>query len=252
MYKLTSWLFTPLFYLGFALVLLIFELEFRIGQLLGRPSFNSTRDRLHYCLTGLLKLIACPIEVSGRKNIRDDKNYLFLCNHQSMFDLTLLFTALAPLRPVFVPKKELARGIPSISFVINRDGSAIIDRKNPKQSLRALAELGKRTKEQNLSVILFPAGTRSSDGSVGSYKHAGLSSLLKSAGPELKVIPTYLHGPAKLVRGFFKPVGSGTKLSIVFGNEIDQSSFEGGHKAMVKEVEKWTIQQQQSFNGKNS
>ncbi len=248
MSKLVSWLLTPIFYLGFALVLLYFELEFRIGQLLGKPSFNSTRDRLHFCLTGLLKLIGCSIGVSGRENIQDDKSYLFLCNHQSMFDLTLLFTTLAPLRPVFVPKKELAKGIPSISFVINRDGSAIIDRKNPKQSLRALAALGKRTKEKKLSVVLFPAGTRSSDGSVGSYKHAGLSSLIKSAGQDLKVIPTYLHGPAKIVGGVFKPVGVGSKLNIVFGDEIDHSSFEGGHKAMVNEVEEWARQQHENFN----
>jgi len=243
MQTLKAWLLTPIFYLGLAGVFLFFEIEFRVGQLLGRPAFYTSLDRLHYYLVGLLKLIGCSIEVQGEEKLEPGKHYLFLSNHQSMFDLCLLYTALTPLRPVFVPKKELARGIPSISYVISRDGSAIIDRTNPKQSIRALSDLGKRAKEKNLAVILFPAGTRSKDGSIGPYKHSGLGAFLKSASQDLKIIPTYVQGPCNVVGGMFKPVGADTELKIILGEEIDPTSVQGNYKSLVKNVENWTREQ---------
>jgi 1-acyl-sn-glycerol-3-phosphate acyltransferase len=65
---------------------------------------------------------------------------IFVSNHQSMYDIIAMIWFLRRFHCKFVSKKEL-EGIPSISN-LRHGGSALIDRKDPKQAIPAIKGLG--------------------------------------------------------------------------------------------------------------
>ena len=67
---------------------------------------------------------------------------IIVTNHQSMYDIPPLIWYLRKYHPKFVSKKELGKGIPSVSFNLRHGGSALIDRKDRRQARAELERLG--------------------------------------------------------------------------------------------------------------
>lgn len=238
------WLVTIILYLSFVTTLLVFEVAFRFSLLTGFPSKTKLIDSLHSSMCWLvINILGAKISIKSETLIDPTKSYLFISNHQSMFDLCLLYNYLAPARPAFVPKKELSKWIPAISYTIRNDGSAIIDRKNPKQAIRALKDLGRRMNQQGLSAVIFPEGTRSKDGSLGRYKYAGIASILKES-PDTIVVPIYMDGLASLLPGSSKPANLGVKLNFFVGKAIDPTT-NINPKELCNEIEIWAHKQKE-------
>ena len=61
--------------------------------------------------------------------------YIIVCNHQSLYDIPPLIWYLRQIHPKFISKKELGRGIPSVSFNLRHGGSLLIDRAKAKDAL---------------------------------------------------------------------------------------------------------------------
>jgi 1-acyl-sn-glycerol-3-phosphate acyltransferase len=66
---------------------------------------------------------------------------IFVSNHQSMYDIIAMIWFLRRFHCKFVSKKELGKGIPSISYNLRNGGSVLIDRKDPKQAIPAIKGL---------------------------------------------------------------------------------------------------------------
>lgn len=96
-----------------------------------------------------------------------DKSYLFIANHQSMFDGFMLATAI-PCHFSAIAKKE-AFSIPLFGFIIKHLGIIPIDRKNHQNSMLGIDQAVEKIKS-GTSIIIFPEGTRTKDGQVGSFK----------------------------------------------------------------------------------
>ena len=80
--------------------------------------------------------------------------------------------------PKFVSKKELGKGIPSISYNLNHGGSVLIDRNDPKQAISVIKELSQYIQKTNRSAVIFPEGTRSKTGRPREFAKSGLKILL--------------------------------------------------------------------------
>ncbi|KAJ3331853.1 1-acylglycerol-3-phosphate O-acyltransferase [Kappamyces sp. JEL0680] len=80
-------------------------------------------------------------------------------NHQSTLDLLLLGYVI-PSRSVFTAKKEIA-SIPIMGQVFVAGNNILIDRGNRTSAVEAMNKVGERMKKDNLSVMIFPEGTRS-------------------------------------------------------------------------------------------
>jgi 1-acyl-sn-glycerol-3-phosphate acyltransferase len=140
--------------------------------------------------------------------------------------------------PKYVAKKELSNWIPSISLNLKWGGNALIDRDDPRQSIRAIKEMAKRAQERGVSAVIFPEGSRSKDGNLLPFKTAGAKSLLKAA-DRLPVVPAVIAGSWQLNSLFpFKP---GAKVRITFGSPIPRSP--GDESDIVRQVEAWMQRQ---------
>jgi 1-acyl-sn-glycerol-3-phosphate acyltransferase len=107
--------------------------------------------------------------------------YAILSNHQSLLDIVMIGGILVSNFPKYVAKDELSNWIPSISLNLKWGGNALIDREDPRQSIRAIRDMARTAQERGVSAVIFPEGRRSRDGNLLPFKTAGAKSMLKAA-----------------------------------------------------------------------
>nr|WP_255216531.1 lysophospholipid acyltransferase family protein [Pseudenhygromyxa sp. WMMC2535] len=144
-----------------------------------------------------LRLTGASLEVHGLEHVSSRERYVVLANHQGFSDVPVLSTTLRAIQPRYVAKRELGRGWPSVSYLLQASGSAIIDRKHPREAIAEIERLGRQAKRERWSVAIFPEGTRAKDGKPKAWKHGGVKALLDTTGPCL-VLPVSMWGGSKL------------------------------------------------------
>ena len=143
---------------------------------------------LKFCLKVLLKLIFVKVCVEGREYLSKDKTYLYMSNHQSLFDVPVLEAYI----PTFVRGVEAMRQFnwPIYGWLIRRMGNIPIDRNNVHASIRSIKKAAEVIKGGK-SIVILPEGTRTLDGKMGSFKK--LPFLLAKEGG-VPIVPIGLSG----------------------------------------------------------
>ena len=162
----------------------------------------------------LIKTSGVQLEIRGKKNIKDNKNYIFAPNHSSFMDFPVLFVAVNKYL-VFVAKKELER-IPIFKSILSISGSIFVNRENTNDAIDSLNELKSDIKNTPRSVVVFPEGTRSNLNQLKSFKK-GAAVLSINTG--LPIIPVYIMGSSDWwnTKNFRK---NSNKIVINFGKPI--------------------------------
>jgi 1-acyl-sn-glycerol-3-phosphate acyltransferase len=150
---------------------------------------------------------------------------IFVSNHQSMYDIIAMIWYLRRFHCKFVSKKELGKGIPSISFNLRHGGSVLIDRKDPKQAIPAIKGLADYIVANNRSAVIFPEGTRSKTGKPKEFAQTGLKILCKNA-PSAYVVPVSINNSWKIVKYGFFPLGLGNRLTFVLHKPLAVSEYD--------------------------
>jgi 1-acyl-sn-glycerol-3-phosphate acyltransferase len=232
---LLSWLFTPLFLLAFAIVMVGFDPLLRLSRLFGRRPEDVMGALLQWSAMQSLRVAGTRFAVERSSGLRPRQGYIVVSNHQSIFDIAILGGLLLTNFPKYVAKKELARGLPSVSFHLREGGNAIIDRESRGRAVIAIRELGLRAEERGVSAVIYPEGTRARDGTLKPWKVAGLLALLEAA-PNLPVVPVAIDESWKLVRHRFWPVPFGTRVRVHLGTPIPRSPDED-RAALIRRAE---------------
>ena len=134
----------------------------------------------------VLKTTGVQVSVRGVEQLDLRRSYVFASNHQSIYDIPIVFTAL-PLQLRIVAKASLGH-FPFLGWHLSRTGHLLVDRKNPGAGVvKKMARLVSGAK----SLIVFPEGTRSVDGTVARFK-AGMFLVAIDAG--LPVVPVSIAG----------------------------------------------------------
>jgi 1-acyl-sn-glycerol-3-phosphate acyltransferase len=107
------------------------------------------------------------VTVVGRENIIEKQSYVVVANHQSSFDIFVLWGFLG-IDTRWVMKKEL-RKIPLFGLAGKLGGNIYIDRSNKKGAYESLKE-ARKILVNGVSLIMFPEGTRSHDGNLQEFK----------------------------------------------------------------------------------
>lgn len=128
------------------------------------------------------------LHVSGLEHLSSDIPYVFCVNHQSHMDTPILLAAL-PFQFRFTPKKQLFR-YPFLGWHLRRSGHVPIDRENPHAAVRSLREAAEAIR-RGTSVLIFPEGGTSVDGSIKPFKGGGFLLATKS---EADVVPVTIRG----------------------------------------------------------
>ncbi|TAL68341.1 MAG: 1-acyl-sn-glycerol-3-phosphate acyltransferase [Bacteroidetes bacterium] len=185
----------------------------------------------------LLSICRVNVEVIGTENILPGSAYIYVSNHSSLFDIPVLL-AMIPDNIRIMYKRELEK-IPFLGWALISSPFISINRSDPRDAMAGLEEAIKSVRE-DVSVVIFPEGTRSKDGTLGVFKR-GAFVLASRSGKKIipvsivgtnKILPTksfdFTHGHVKMIIG--KP------LSIT--QPIDRSE----EKALINSVRS-TIEQ---------
>jgi 1-acyl-sn-glycerol-3-phosphate acyltransferase len=167
--------------------------------------------------------------------VRPGTPYLLVSNHQSLYDIAMMGGLMLTNYPKYVAKKELAFGIPSVSYHLKHGGNAIIDRSNRGQALVAIRALGEQAVARGVSAVIYPEGTRARDGVLKPFKRAGMHELLAAA-PELPVVPIAIDGSWKLVERRLGPIPFGTRVEVAILDPIGRAPDED-REALIDRVE---------------
>lgn len=137
----------------------------------------------------LLKVAGCEVVVTGAEELSADDPRILIANHQSWFDVF----AMAGYLPVgfrFVAKAELSR-IPIFGPAWVACGHVSIDRNDRVKAVQSIDEAGRRLRDENLTIALFPEGTRSHDGNLKPFKKGAFVLAIQSGVP---VVPMAVLG----------------------------------------------------------
>jgi 1-acyl-sn-glycerol-3-phosphate acyltransferase len=153
-------------------------------------SFVDMKGRLPHKVAGvwarsILALSPIEVTVKGLSNIDPDKSYIYMSNHQSNYDIPILLGHL-PVQFRWLAKIELFR-IPLFGYAMKRAGYICIDRSNQKSAFESLKKAAAIIRN-GVSVMIFPEGTRTMDGNIGSFKKGGFVLAVESGVPILPVI----------------------------------------------------------------
>jgi 1-acyl-sn-glycerol-3-phosphate acyltransferase len=103
----------------------------------------------------------------------------------------------------------------------------LIDRKDSKQSLKAIMDFGRSLEAYNYSAVIFPEGTRSKTGQPKKFAENGLKMLAKTA-PSAFVVPVTINNSWKLQEFSNFPMGFGVTVTVIIHEplEVKTHTFE--------------------------
>lgn len=178
-------------------------------------------------------LMFIPVTVSGEENIKKGQSYVFVANHQSMFDIWMVYGWL-PVIFKWLMKKEL-RKIPLVGTACKAVGHIYIDRSSPGAARESLKVMEKALRN-GISTVIFPEGTRSANGEVGKFKRGAFQI---AADLNLPVIPISLSGCYEVMKKG-APYVTRHPIHMHIGEPISPELFDKDHQTesieMVREI----------------
>lgn len=129
------------------------------------------------------------LRVEGLEALSLDEPQIVVSNHQSWYDVFAI-SASMPKTFHFVAKKELER-IPLFGRAWKAAGHISLDRSDRQAAIRSLDAAARRMASEDAAVIIFPEGTRSSDGALLPFKKGAFMLARKSG---VSLLPAAVSG----------------------------------------------------------
>lgn len=133
-------------------------------------------------------LMFVRVKVSGLEQLDPQKSYVIACNHQSMYDIFVVYGWL-PMIFKWIMKAELRR-IPLVGKACEAAGHIFLDRSNPIAAKHSI-ERAEMQLSKGASVVIFPEGTRTYTGELGSFKRGAFRI---ATDLRLPIVPVTLNG----------------------------------------------------------
>lgn len=230
MNKVASIILTPLFFLLFGLILLIFQpIQVFTRNVFGAIAHDITVGWLNFWLMSALKVLGTRIKFKNFTNLSLDEPVLIISNHQSMWDIPPVIWKLRKKRTKYIAKASLAKFIPSISYNLKYGGSISIDRKDKEGSIEKIKAFAEFIAKNKFAIVIYPEGTRSRDGEVKPFKVGGIDAIL-SVIPDIKVIPIAIKNTGKIDNDgrLLKRIGVSCSFTMLPARRLDKNNLEKG------------------------
>ncbi len=203
---------------------------------LGRVDARVCDQRLDRWSKGLLRVAKVNVLTVGREHITPGESYVIMSNHQSHFDVPVIFQAVGiPVR--MVAKKELFR-IPIMGPAMRYSGFVEVDRARRTRAMRSLVAARDRLQRDGTSVWIAPEGTRSTTGELGRFKRGGFQ-LAVDAG--LRILPVIVDGSLRIHRAGERRVHKHQTVSVTIRPPIDAPAFGRARSNELMEAVRATI-----------
>ncbi len=138
-------------------------------------------------------LVPVKVDVSGKENFSPDQSYIIVVNHQSLVDIIILHAYLK-LKIKWIMKKELEK-VFLFGHACKKLGCIYVDRYNHDSALDSMQEAQKNLSKTS-SVIFFPEGTRSKDGTLGEFKKGAFRFAMAT---RLPILPVTIKDSMKIL-----------------------------------------------------
>jgi 1-acyl-sn-glycerol-3-phosphate acyltransferase len=173
--------------------------------------FDRSGDFGHRCARwwsrAILATTGVRVHLTGAERLDPAKSYVLASNHQSIYDIPILFASL-PLQLRIVAKASLG-SFPFLGWHLQRTGHLLVNRKNPGADI---VQKMRRLVSEAHSLIVFPEGTRSVDGRIGRFKKG---SFLVAVDAALPVVPVSVSGSREVMQKGYITVRPGAVRVIV-------------------------------------
>lgn len=151
----------------------------------------------HHCARAwswlILATTGVHVTVTGLEKLVPGKTYVFVANHQSIYDIPCLFWSI-PYQLRIIAKESLG-SFPMLGPHLKRTGHMLVDRSRPDRA--GIVGWASRLTSNGLSLIIFPEGTRSRTGMLGKFK-GGSIMLAMQAG--LPLVPISVIGSRHVMK----------------------------------------------------
>lgn len=127
------------------------------------------------------------VKVSGLENIDPRKTYVIIANHQSLADIVVLYQIRAQFK--WVAKASLFK-VPFIGWCLSLIKHIKLTR-GDFSSIKEIYHQASRWLKKDMSVLFFPEGTRSDDGTLGEFQNGAFKFAIKEKKP---ILPICLKG----------------------------------------------------------
>jgi len=144
------------------------------------------------------KIFGLDVEVRVPDSVKKTSPVVYICNHQNSYDIFTVSNAVLP-NTVSVGKKSL-KWIPFFGQMYWLTGNILIDRKNTSKAMNTIALTAKKINEKDLSVWLFPEGTRSNGRGLLPFKTGAFRTAIQAGVPVVPICASNMHGSVKLNR----------------------------------------------------
>ena len=181
----------------------------------------------------IIKIARVRVKVTGIELLPTDRRFMLVSNHLSRFDPMICMAKLHKTPLMFVSKPENFK-IPIAGAYVHKCKFMSIDRENPRNALTTLNTCAEFLKSGELSVGIYPEGTRSKTGELGEF-HDGVFKIARDS--KAPIVVMTLHGPENIPKNF--PWRS-TRVEMRIVRVIEPEEYAGMRmgpiSAMVREI----------------
>jgi 1-acyl-sn-glycerol-3-phosphate acyltransferase len=185
--------------------------------------FDRQRSVTHWFLVYQSVLISrlipsTKIEISGREKAVKGTTYVIIANHQSILDI-LLINCLR-YRFKWISKIENTK-VPVLGWYLRMAGYITVDRGNEESKAEMLGKSYQCLKGK-ISIMIFPEGTRSTDGGIGFFKRGAFQLAIQAGVP---ILPVIIDGTTEILPKHGFKFGSGFNVKIRVLDPVEPIAF---------------------------
>jgi 1-acyl-sn-glycerol-3-phosphate acyltransferase len=191
----------------------------------GRITKQASDDRLARWAHAIVQNAHIELQVQGREHLRRGETYLVMSNHQSLYDIPVLFEAIgANIR--MITKKELFQ-VPVFGNALAAGGFIAIDRSNRRAAIRSL-DRARELLASGTHVWIAPEGTRSRTGQLLPFKKGAFYLAFEAL---LPILPVTLRGTRDALAAKGVRSTPGARVAVTIHPSIDPQPYTARGKA---------------------
>ncbi len=188
----------------------------------GRLTADTCDRRLAWWSRRLLEQARIELSVQGLDNLSEGENYVVMSNHQSHYDIPVIYQALGR-RLRMVAKRELFR-VPLWGRAMRVAGFIEIDRQNHDRALDSMRRAAEALRA-GTDIWIAPEGTRSRDGALGEFRKGGFHLALETGA---RILPVTIEGTRRVLPAQGRVVHPGARVIVTLHPPVDPMPY--GHE----------------------
>ncbi|HLK35204.1 MAG TPA: lysophospholipid acyltransferase family protein [Polyangiaceae bacterium] len=185
----------------------------------GRLTKQICDERLDAWSRAVMRNARIDLRVEGRENLGAGCTYLVMSNHQSLYDIPVLFRVVGP-NVRMIAKKELFR-VPVFGGALAVAGFVSIDRGDRNAAIRSL-DAARSLMKSGTHVWISPEGTRSRTGQLLPFKKGAFYLALASG---LPILPVTLSGTRHVLAAHGVMSNAGASVRVTLHPPIDPRPY---------------------------